>query len=335
MTEAVAPASIARDAADAVAAARAEDPSGEIAYAVSDLVKRYPGQTRAANDGINLEIRAGEIFGILGDNGAGKTTLVAQMVNVLKPTAGRIELFGQPVGESAWHVASNVGYMPQHGAALGNLTVGEALYVSAHLRGLSRADARAERRRLLDLWQLAHLERRAIRGLSGGEQRLTQVAIAMAGRLPVLVLDEPTANLDPQRRRLVWEVLSRENLEEGTTVIFITHDALEAEKVIQRVAIMREGRIVAVGRPARLKRVLGSRLRLELLFDPELRPPLPAHVRGHEQAPGRWSVLVERQDVGPLLSSLDLDAFDDLRLYSATLEDLFLHYAGDGAHPDA
>src|SRR6266478_468255 len=109
------------------------------AYRVVNLVKRYDGQARPANDSLHFDIQRGEIFGILGENGAGKSTLVRQMVNLLRPTSGSIELFGCPVGPSSPDLPSYVEYMPQHADALNRLTVAEALYYTAHLRGLSHA----------------------------------------------------------------------------------------------------------------------------------------------------------------------------------------------------
>jgi len=192
------------------------------------------------------------VFGLLGDNGAGKSTLVRQMVNLTRSTSGSITLLGQDIRRDAASVTTNVGYMPQEGLALNNLTVGEALYFTAHLRGLSRADALRERDRLAEAMQLAALRGQVVPKLSGGQKRLLQIAIALAARPPVLILDEPTNNLDPQRRKLVWDTLREVNQQLGTTVIFITHDAIEAEKVIQRVGILREGELVAVGRPSEL-----------------------------------------------------------------------------------
>ena len=192
------------------------------------------------------------MFGLLGDNGAGKSTLVRQMVNLTRSTSGSITLLGQDIRRDAASVTTNVGYMPQEGLALNNLTVGEALYFTAHLRGLSRADALRERDRLAEAMQLAALRGQVVPKLSGGQKRLLQIAIALAARPPVLILDEPTNNLDPQRRKLVWDTLREVNQQLGTTVIFITHDAIEAEKVIQRVGILREGELVAVGRPSEL-----------------------------------------------------------------------------------
>src|SRR5690606_5596970 len=107
-----------------------------------------------ANDDISLDIAEGEFFGLLGDNGAGKSTLVKQMGNLLKPTSGAIHLFGKPLNHSPLYSAQHIGNMPQSGVALNNVTVGEALYFAAHLRGFSRPDARRERDRLMDLFAL-------------------------------------------------------------------------------------------------------------------------------------------------------------------------------------
>ncbi|MBN1579712.1 MAG: ABC transporter ATP-binding protein [Anaerolineae bacterium] len=297
-----------------------------IVYDIEDVTKRYPKQPHPANNGISLQIQEAEIFGLLGDNGAGKTTLVRQMVNLLRPTSGKIVLFGQDIAKDPFNVPMCVGYMPQQTQALNNLSVGEALYFTSHLRGLSRADARRERDALLELWQMGHLRDKYSSRLSGGERRLLCLAVAMAGSLPVLILDEPTNDLAPQRRRLVWDVLGRINRERGTTIMFITHDAIEAEKVIQQVGIMRDGQLVAVGRPSDLKEKVDRKLRLEMFFSPGIVPSLPAEIEGHQLQPGRWIAWLDRDQVSAVLGRLELDQLDDFRLYSATLEDLYVHY---------
>jgi ABC-2 type transport system ATP-binding protein len=302
-----------------------------IVYDIQDLTKRYPGRAQPANDSISLEVGEGEIFGILGDNGAGKSTLVRQMANLLRPTAGRIALYGRDLTDDVLRVPMLVGYMPQDGRALNNLTVGEALFFAAHLRGLTRGDARLQRDRLLELWEIGALRDLPSPRLSGGQLRMLRLAVATAGDPPVLILDEPTNDLDPQRRRLVWGVLRQINRERGATLIFITHDAIEAEKIIQRVAIMRGGRLAAQGRPADLKRAVDRTLRLELLFAPAAPPQLPPGLAPREIEPGRWLVLLEWADVVPTLAALDRTQIEDFRLHSATLEDLYLHYADGNA----
>jgi ABC-2 type transport system ATP-binding protein len=308
-----------------------------IVYDIQDLVKCYPKQTQPVNDHITLQIYRGEIFGILGDNGAGKSTLIHQMVNLLRSTSGSIRLLGQDITKNPHLVPRYVGYMPQHSAALNNLTVGESLYFTAHLRGMSRAQAQAERERLLDLWELRPLRNKYSSRLSGGQARLLRLAVATAGSLPILILDEPTNDLDPQKRKLVWDNLRHLNSQQGTTIIFITHDALEAEKIIQRVAIMRDGRFVSLGRLSEIKQIIDQKVRLELFFAPETTPFFPSTFIPHEVHPGHWLLLLERDKAGPLLSDLRLEQFTDFRLYTASLEDVYLYYAAQqpriGARP--
>lgn len=299
----------------------------ETVYDIQNLVKRYPGQEKPANDSITLQINQGEIFGILGDNGAGKTTLVRQMVNLLRSTEGKITLFGQEISKHSHLVPQYVGYMPQDSDALNNLTVSEALYFTAHLRGLSRADARKERDLQMELWQIQDLHNKYSSRLSGGQKRILRLAVATAGMLPVLILDEPTNDLDPYKRKLVWEVIRGLNKDRGLTIIFITHDAIEAEKIVQRVGIMSHGRFVALGPLGELKKAVGHKMRLELFFTPESPPTLPPTLSYREIAPGRWLLLVEREEIGAVLQCLPLDQLDDFHLYSATLEDIYLHYA--------
>lgn len=302
-------------------------------YALQAVTKRYPGQPQPANDAISLTIHAGEIFGLLGDNGAGKSTLVKQMMNLERSSSGTIAFYGRPLQEEPLRLTMQIGYMPQSHQAINQLTVGEAIYFTAHLRGLTRRDALAERDRLLALWEIGPLRHKAAGKLSGGESRLLQLAIAMAGAPPVLLLDEPTNELSPQRRKAVWEQLRRLNQEQGTTIIFITHDAIEAEKIIQRVGILYQGRLVALGRPSDLKKQIDQQLRLELFFNEQNTPTLPAELIPHRLAEGRWLLYLAREQVDSVLATLNLQAIDDFRLYSATLEDLYLHYALVDNHP--
>ncbi len=296
-------------------------------YDIQHLTKTYPGHNHPANDDITLQIMPGEIFGLLGDNGAGKSTLVRQMANLLRSTSGTIRLWGQEIGQDALYVPMQVGYMPQDGAALNMLTVGEALYFTGHLRGLSRQAAQQERDRLIELWHIEALRHKPASRLSGGERRLVVLATAMVASPPVLILDEPTNDLAPQRRQQVWQTLRQINREQGTTIIFITHDAIEAEKIIQRVGIMWQGRLVALGRPSVLKQAIAQQLRLELFIAEGTRPQLPSHLQLHELDRGRWLVYLHRDEVNTTLNTLNLNDIDDFRLYSVTLEDLYLHYA--------
>ncbi len=297
-----------------------------IAWQIKNVVKRYPGQTVPANNKISFEVREGEIFGLLGDNGAGKTTLIKQMVNLQASDLGEIRLYGKPVSQNSAHAPSLVGYMPQESHALNHLTVEEALYFSAHLRGLSRGDALAERDRLLKLWQLEDLRGHDSSRLSGGQRRLLRLAVATAGDRKILALDEPTNDLDPQKRRLVWDLLRRLKEERGATIVFITHDALEAEKIIERVGIMHRGELLVTGAPHELKRNLRHSVRLEIAFEPGQAQPLPDALAPRKLTETRWQLYLERHELGDVMDTLDIDRLVDLKLSSATLEDLYFHY---------
>ena len=180
-------------------------------FELNNLSKKYPKATDWALRNVDLTIEQGEIFGLLGENGAGKSTLVKQLVGLLKPTEGSIRFRGEKIANNSTQVAFDIGYMPQKATSLNVMTVNESLYYTAHLRGLSRHDAQLEVDRLLKMWRIEELKDKNNRQLSGGQQRLLRLAVAMAGRLPVLILDEPTNDLDPMRRKLAWDNLRRIN----------------------------------------------------------------------------------------------------------------------------
>jgi len=297
-------------------------------YEVRELTKIYAGQTVPANDSISLDVHEGEIFGLLGDNGAGKTTLVRQMAHLLAPTRGTIRLFGRPLDAATLYTPGLIGYMPQNGLALNNLTAGETLYFTAHLRGMSRRDARAERDRLLEWFDLGAVRDRMAAQLSGGQRRLLLLATTIAASPPVLLLDEPTNDLDPLHRRLVWEALRTLKERAGTTIILVTHNVVEAERVIERVAILRAGRLIALGRPGALKVHLGDQLRLDIIFQPDAPPTLPDGVSPRALGPGRWQLLIGRDAAAAYLEALTAaPSVEDFTLSTASLEDLYLALA--------
>lgn len=297
-----------------------------IVYDVDSLCKTYPGQLVPANNNISFQVCEGEIFGFLGDNGAGKTTLIKQMVNLLGSTSGTILLYGKPVNQDSLYLPSLVGYMPQESHALNQLTAGEALYYSAHLRGMNRSAAIDERNRLLKFWKMEDLRDLYSSRLSSGQRRLLRLAVATAASSKVLVLDEPTNDLDPQKRRLVWENLRELNRDRGNTIIFITHDAAEAERIIERVGILHRGKLVITGSPQVLKRNLKNKLRMEIAFEPGQAPPLPADLELHRLTATRWQIYLEQHQLGDVIAALDIDRLTDMKLSSATLEDLYFHY---------
>jgi ABC-2 type transport system ATP-binding protein len=316
-------------------------PATEPVYQIEGLTKRYgKGKAlrtaKAANLDINLDIMAGEVFGLLGSNGAGKSSLIRQMVNLVVPTAGRIQLMGYDIARHPEAVTRYVAYMPQKPHALLDLTTEEAIYFTGHMRGVAKPVARREAARLVEEWGLGDVRHKEVRNLSGGQHRLVNLATTLIGQLPVLILDEPTNELDPAYRRQVWEKLVEINQREGRTIILVTHNVQEAERVIQRVAVMSEGQIVGLGRVSELKARLEQNVSLELFLRPETADEAEATLhnitQAHRLRPYEWSVLITRQDgedaIHDILSRVRLERLEDFRVHTATLEDVYMDLTG-------
>ncbi|HEX2049687.1 MAG TPA: ABC transporter ATP-binding protein [Actinomycetota bacterium] len=308
------------------------------AYDVRNLRKVYAAPPVVANDGISFEVRQGDAFGLLGPNGAGKTTLVRQCVGLLTPTSGEVRLFGEAVSAgraSGGRVGRTVAYLPQGALALGELRVGEALRWTGMLRGLPRRTAASEAAELLGALALEGLAERQVRKLSGGQRRLVQIGMTLVGRLPVLILDEPTADVDPALRQRIWDLVSA-RAAAGAAVVLVTHDVAEAERVLDRVAILDAGRVVAAGSPAELKARLARRTRIDVVvadgaaLDPH---ELAAAVGGDSRVRGRHvSAWVPAEDAVPALDKAlacaGAGALEDVRLVTPTLEDVYLEVTG-------
>jgi ABC-2 type transport system ATP-binding protein len=236
------------------------------ALSARGLFKRYADGTEA-NRGIDLDVRAGEVVSVLGPNGAGKTTFLRQVTTELRPTEGGVEVFGVDAVEAPLRAKRLMGITPQEAGVFERLTVREHLELFARLKGLAKADAREASREVADELCLTGEWGRRVGSLSGGQRRRVLVGLALLGRPPLLVLDEPTTGLDPASRRAVWDVIGRA-AERGAAVILSTHYIEEAERLSDRVAVILAGRLVAFGTPEEL---LG---RLERSYRVSYRDPL-------------------------------------------------------------
>jgi ABC-2 type transport system ATP-binding protein len=311
-------------------------------YRVEHLRKRFAGSRGYANDGIDLEVHRGEIFALLGVNGAGKTTLVRQLMSLLRPTSGRILLHGEDLSRHSESVSRTVSYLPQKTYAFTNLTVRHAIYFTGRLRGLDRATARESTHELMREWGLREIAGRVVARLSGGQQRLLGLAIALIGDLPVMLLDEPTNDLDPLFRRQVWACIDELRRRRKTTILLVTHNIHEAEQVSDRVAILRDGRVAAVGSPGELRMRYAGRVRLQLtLKQPFAADPLELlSAWGEVQRQGEgFAVVVDSaglaERIRGLLNSLHVADIVDLHIQRPTLEDLFLEIGGFLEQPAA
>jgi ABC-2 type transport system ATP-binding protein len=219
--------------------------------AVSGLRKAYGDKT--VLDGIDLKVEQGSVFGLLGPNGAGKTTTVNVLTTLLKADAGTVQVAGHDVATQAKAVRSVIGVTGQFAAVDDLLTGAENLQLMADLHHLPGRDARQVTGSLLDQFDLTGSAGKLASTYSGGMRRKLDLAMTLVTRPQVIFLDEPTTGLDPRSRRTMWDIVR--DLASGGTTIFLTTQYLEeADQLAARIAVLDQGRLVAQGTPAELKR---------------------------------------------------------------------------------
>ena len=298
---------------------------------IEKLTKVYRGGLRA-NDDIDLAIESGEVFGLLGHNGAGKTTLVNQVVGLLKPTSGSIRIDGHDMVANPGLARRLCSFQAQAQVPIDGLSPRQAIDLLGQLRGRSKADVVRRREHLVEVLELGEwLDVDAAR-LSGGVKRL--VAFAMAAVAPgrLVMLDEPTNDVDPVRRRLLWRQV-RALADEGAAVLLVTHNVIEAERSVDRLAILDEGQVIAEGPPAMLKAGLGSELRLELVVDSRsAEPPVSPFGRSVVSVGNRLMVGIPIDAAGPAVSWAEMleraGVVEEFTLGPATLEDVYVALVG-------
>ncbi len=304
---------------------------------VSGLVKTYRagGTEVRANDGIDLAVRRGEIFGLLGPNGAGKSTLVRQLTGLLRPDAGSIDLLGHDIVRHPERAARLLGYLGQESTALDELTVALAAETTGRLRGLTRRQARTETADVITELGLEPLAHRPLAKLSGGQRRLACFAATLVGDRPLLVLDEPTTGMDPVARRAVWSAVDRRRAERGTTVLLVTHNVIEAETVLDRVAVVDGGKVIACDTPGGLKALVDGHVRLDLVWRhdaPTEVPAVAALADRAERTGRRWTLRTTPDEARELVAAVTTGpafaALDDFTLATPTLEDAYLRLGG-------
>jgi ABC-2 type transport system ATP-binding protein len=204
-----------------------------------------------AVDGIDLSIPRGELFSLLGPNGAGKTTTIKMLCCLLRPTRGTATIMGHDVEGDPLSVKGAIDVSPQETAIAERLNAWENLSLMAGLHGIGKQEARKRSEELLIMMGLTERAQEPVKKYSGGMKRRLSIAMALVSDPQVLFLDEPTLGLDPQSRRAIWEHIA--GLKGQKTIVLTTHYLEEADALADRIAIIDEGRIAALGTPGQLK----------------------------------------------------------------------------------
>jgi ABC-2 type transport system ATP-binding protein len=288
-----------------------------------------------AVDGIDLEIRPGEIYGFLGPNGAGKSTTVHMLTTLLPPTSGTATVAGYDVVRQGPKVRQTIGAALQEAALDPFLTGREHLRLQASLHAIRGRQRDALIAELLERVGLAHAGDRKVRTYSGGMKRRLDLAMALIHDPQVLFLDEPTTGLDPQSRAALWEEVGRLSREDGVTVFLTTQYLEEADVLADRVGIIDHGHIVAEGTPAQLKAEVGKPTVEVVPESPDELERLRDLLRrfGAETAarPGAFAVQLDGHGELPeVIRALDTENLRaaQINLHQPSLDDVFLAKTG-------
>lgn len=312
-------------------------------YAIyaKDVYKNYKGGKPGAGlNGFDLEVKAGTIYGLLGPNGAGKTTSVRIFSTLLQYDKGDVRVAGHDVKKSASLVREHIGLVGQYAAVDEILTGKQNLQLFSRLLGFSAQESKKRADELLKQFRLVDAQNTPAGKYSGGMRRRLDLAASLITSPAVLFVDEPTTGLDPVARRDVWEAIEK-LAAGGTTVLLTTQYLEEADQLADRIAILKDGKVVAEGTPKELKKELGdSRIELSFHEDKDMdaaKRILAALFKGHKitvdetrrvihtPAPDAVKTLAL---VANHLASNNISA-SDIEFRQPTLDEVFIHLTGD------
>jgi len=293
------------------------------------LTKKFDGLV--AVNGVDLEIKKGELFSLLGPNGAGKTTTIRMLCCLLKPTKGTASILGHDIVKSPFAVKKHIGVSPQDTVLSERLNCWENLALIGKVHGLSSDKVKERSKELLETMGLTDRAKDQVRKFSGGMKRRLSIAMALVSDPQVLFLDEPTLGLDPQARRAIWEYIAE--FKGKKTILLTTHYMEEADFLSDRIGVIDEGKVVALGTSQKLKTnifemrcmvVSTENLTAEVLED------LRAKYSRLEMTKGRLKIYHKDLDFKGIVDYLHSRG---VTVYSAaleqpTLEDVFIQITG-------
>ncbi|MEE4451306.1 ABC transporter ATP-binding protein [Novosphingobium resinovorum] len=300
------------------------------AIAIRDLVKRYApagsGEGKLALKGVSFDVPEGGIFGLLGPNGAGKSTLINILAGMVMKTSGSVDIWGFDIDRDQRNAKRAIGIVPQEIVFDPFFTPFEVLEIQAGLYGITKALRRSE-----DLLRAVHLADKRdayARTLSGGMKRRLLIAKALVHRPPVLVLDEPTAGVDVELRRQLWELVTELN-KEGATIVLTTHYLEEAEELCDRIAIINHGELIT-NKPTRELVGMAREKIIVLTLDRDVAelPSHPGFVKCTKTGERVLEITYDkdRANAGEIMSALQAQGFAivDVTTREADLEDVFV-----------
>lgn len=297
------------------------------ALLLENVVKRF-GEVTAVS-GLSFAVAEGEVFGFLGGNGAGKTTSLRMVLDIIRPTSGRIAVLGRLPGREN---SAELGFLPEERGLYRNMTALDTIAYFGRLKGMSLGDARREGRALLDRFGLSSAARTTIDKLSKGMAQKVQLATAIVNKPRLLILDEPFSGLDPVNQGLLEDEIRRSS-EGGATVIFSTHVMQHAERLCDRLLLLAKGQKVFEGTQDEARGKLPARLLLAARRSPQALAGVAAATALGASDDGwtEWDVVLEPgMEAGHLLQACTeqgfaLRGFDHSR---PSLHDVFLHLVG-------
>ncbi len=304
------------------------------AIRIENLVKRYAGiggaEGKLALDGVSFDVPQGEIFGLLGPNGAGKSTLINILAGLVRKTSGTVDIWGFDIDANPRNAKRSIGIVPQEIVFDPFFTPFEVLENQGGFYGVPKKDRRSEE--LLAAVHLADKRDAYARTLSGGMKRRLLVAKAMVHAPPILVLDEPTAGVDVELRRQLWDLVTDLN-RQGVTVVLTTHYLEEAEELCDRIAIINHGKLIA-NKPTRELVGMAREKIVSVTVDKDLAGPImePSFLKAEVVEPRRLDITYNRDatSAGQVLALLQSHgyAIEDVTTREADLEDVFVQLTG-------